>query len=51
MICLDVSKVGIPCLARIGRVLTEEEANNPDLVEDFEYCKNKKGDLCECSKS
>jgi hypothetical protein len=51
MICVDVSKVGVPCLARVGRVLTEEEANKPELVEEREYCRFKKGDLCEHTKS
>lgn len=50
MMCVEVSKVG-PCLARIGRVLTEEEIYEPNLVEDRDFCKFKRGDECECNKS
>jgi hypothetical protein len=45
MICLLVRK--FQCVNRVGQILTQEEVENPDLKEDREVCKYKKGDLCE----
>jgi hypothetical protein len=49
MICAYIT--GDLCVSREGKVLKLEEVKNPDLVADKDFCKFKKGDVCEHSRN
>lgn len=49
MICTMVIKT--PCVNRVGKVLTQEEVEHPELVRDNEFCQYKRGANCEHTKS
>jgi hypothetical protein len=44
-ICVEISKECY-CPSRHGEVLTKEEIENPETVEDRRFCSHRKGEVC-----